>query len=79
MRPLLRGTHVVTQQVTLCVYCLACLQAERHGVSTIVIGVIISSAPLSVAILSPLVGYIVSQYIDTVSIECGYPIPSGGV
>ena len=48
----------------LLLYVVICLQAESKGVSPIVLGVIFSSSPFCVVILSPVFGYLVSWCID---------------
>ena len=46
------------------------LQAESKGVSPIISGVIIGSAPFCVVVLSPICGYVVS----CIAKLCGLPI-----
>ncbi len=40
------------------------MQAAQKGASTFVIGVIISSSPFAVAVLSPSLGYLVSCLVE---------------
>ena len=37
------------------------MQAEKKGVSSLLVGIIIGCAPLSLVILSPILGYLVSD------------------